>query len=160
MMTAGRWVVAVSMAGTLLLAAFGFAQETKKDGGAPARPEFAEADAARMLDAMRQALESNSRSRFLKLFDAARMPGYAAFRDEVVEFFETYNSMRMNYQIIQVAMEGEFGAVVAQITLEASPQDGTPSVRRSAQTRLVLAWDGKTWRAVDLAPRDLFRSGN
>lgn len=148
------WVL-VALA-LLSFAVAGFSQDTKKDGKAQAtRPVFAEADAVRVLDGLRQALESNSRSRFLKMFDAQRMPGYAAFRDEVDEFFATYDSMRMNYHMSQVAIDGEFGAVVAQITIEATPRDGTPSLRRDAQVRLVLSWDGKAWKIADLAPRGL-----
>jgi hypothetical protein len=30
-------------------------------------------------------------------------------------------------------------------------------VRRDASVRLVLAWDGKGWKIIDLAPRNLFR---
>jgi hypothetical protein len=152
----------VLLLGCALLACgeLGFAQEGKKDGRSEeqARPGFAEADAVRMLDDFRQALESNRSSRFLKLFDARRMPGYAVFRDEVGEFFATYIAVRVNYHVGQVGRDGEFGAVLAKITLEATPKDATPSIRRDTQARLVLVWDGKAWKIADLAPRNLFRS--
>lgn len=137
----------------------GFAQDAKRDGSAQAqgRPAFAAADAVQVLDGLRQALESGSRSRFLKAFDGRRMPGYAAFRDQITEFFEKYDSFRMQYRLMQTAMDGEFGAVVAEVGIEAVPVNGTgPGARRDA-VRLVLAWDGKAWKITDLAPRNLFR---
>jgi hypothetical protein len=117
-------------------------------------PVFAEADAVRVLDEMRQALESNNHSRFLKLFDAKRMPGYTAFRDQVVEFFGRYNGFQTQYHVVQVARDGEFGALLANFELDAGPSDGTtPNVRQSVSLRLVTAWDGKQWRIVDISPR-------
>jgi hypothetical protein len=152
-------------AGLLLLCALagceqGVAQDAKNDSkGSAARPVFAEADAVLVLGQMRQAFESDSRSRFLKLFDARRMPGYAVFRDEVYAFFEMYDLIQLNYHVTQVAMDGEFGGAMVDLTLEATPKEaGTPGVRRHVQARLVLAWDGKGWKIADMAPRDLFRS--
>jgi hypothetical protein len=138
----------------------GFTQDAKGDGNTQAqgRPAFAAADAVRVLDGLRQALESGSRSRFLKAFDGRRMPGYAAFRDQVAEFLERYDSVRLHYRVTQTAMDGEFGAVVAEVGIDAVPADGTwPGVRRDASVRLVLDWDGKSWKITDLAPRSLFR---
>jgi hypothetical protein len=152
-------VIACVLSGSGVL---GFAQDTKNDGKADTspRPAFREADASRVLDDFRQALESNSQSGVLKLFDPRRMPGYAAFRNQVAEFFQTYDSIRMNYRVTQVTVDGEFGAVLAEIALEATPKNRTPVVRRDAQARLVLAWDGKAWKITDLTPRNLFRTGS
>ena len=123
-----------------------------------ARPAFSAADAVRVLDQLRQAIESDSQSRFLKVFDGRRMPGYPAFRDQIVEFFGKYESFRVQYHVTQTAMDGEFGALVTDIAFDATPADRTsPNVRRNASVRLVLTWDGKSWKISDLAPRSLFR---
>jgi hypothetical protein len=138
----------------------GFTQNTKRDGNVQTQgqPTFAAADAVRVLDGLRQAVESGSRSRFLKAFDGRRIPGYAAFRDQVAEFFERYDSVRLQYRVTQTAMDGEFGAVVAEVGIDAVPVDGAgPGMRRDATVRLVLDWDGKAWKIIDLAPRNLFR---
>ena len=117
-------------------------------------PVFAEADAVRLMDEMRQALESNNRNGFLKLFDAKRMPGYTVFRDQVAEFFGRYNSFQTQYHVMQVARDGELGAMLATFEIDAGPSDGvTPNVRKSVSLRLITAWDGKQWRIVDLSPR-------
>jgi hypothetical protein len=117
-------------------------------------PVFAEVDAVRLMDEMCQALESNNRNRFLKLFDAKRMPGYTVFRDQVAEFFGRYNSFQTQYHVMQVARDGELGAMLATFEIDAGPSDGvTPNVRKNVSLRLITAWDGKQWRIVDLSPR-------
>ena len=122
------------------------------------RPLFAEADAARILNEIRTALEANRRNHLLRLFDARRMPNYAEFRDEVVAFFEKYDSFQVQYQLKQVRMDGEFGAVLADFVLEAAPPiAGSPNLRRNVPVRLITAWDGKQWKIVDLSPRNLFQ---
>lgn len=151
----GRWRMRAVL---LLVCVFssgsgqGFAQETKPD--VSARPVFAEADGVRLMDELRQALEGDSRSRFLMLFDAKRMPGYAAFRDQVTEFFAKYDAFEVRYHLTQVAMDGDYGAVMADFELDAKPSDGvTPNVRKRVGLRLVASWNGKQWRIVDLSPR-------
>jgi hypothetical protein len=135
----------------------GLALDAKKDARPDAgeRPAFSEADGVRLMNELRQALESENRSRFLKMFDAKRMPGYAAFRDQVAEFFGKYDAFEARYHLTQVAMDGEFGAVLADFELDAKPRDGvTPNVRKRVPLRLVTGWDGRQWRIVDMAPRE------
>src|SRR6266849_192295 len=131
----------------------------QKAGNAPDKAaNFSEADAARVLEGLRQALESNNERRLLKLFDASRMPDYPAFRDQVAQFFDEYEAFQVHYHITQVSTEGRVGVATADFELEATPSRATsPNVRRNVQLRLVLAWDGKQLRIIDLAPRGLFR---
>jgi hypothetical protein len=126
----------------------------------PPVPEkvFQDQDAAALMSRFRQALENENRNRFLKLFDSARMPGFPVFRDEVSQFLERYQPPQINYSISQVSQDGALGAIVAEITLEATPwTDGQPVLHRRSQVRLVTSWDGKQWRIADLSPRDLFQ---
>ena len=131
----------------------------QKAGNAPDKAaNFSEADAARVFDGLRQALESNNERRLLKLFDAARMPDYPAFRDQVAQFFDEYEAFQVRYHIAQVSSEGRVGVATADFEVEATPSRGTsPNVRRNVQLRLVLTWDGKQWKIVDVTPRGLFR---
>ena len=123
-----------------------------------ATPAFSEADAVRILSDLRQGLESDNPHRFLKLFDAKKMPGFAAFRDQISEFFETYGPIRMNYHVTQVTTDGDFGAAVVEITLDGpGRQSGTSNLRRTLPARAVFGWDGKTWKIVDWSPREMFR---
>jgi hypothetical protein len=156
-----RFISAIVFVGFLLGGAGELsAQDAKRDAptDAAVRPLFTETDAVRLMDGMRQALESNNRSQFLKLFDAKRMPSYAVFRDQVADFFGRYDAFVVHYHVTQVAMDGEFGAALANFELDARPSDGvTPNVRTSAALRLVTAWDGKQWRIVDISPRNRLR---
>lgn len=122
------------------------------------RVAFSPADAAHLLDAFAQALESSNQRRFLKLFDPSRMPGYAVFRDQVTECFDRYEGFRVRYHITEVSMEKEVGVILTDFELEATfSRAELPNVRKNAQLRLVTAWDGKQWKIIDLAPRGILR---
>ncbi len=132
-------------------------KEESKTTPPAAKQLFAEADAARLMDGLRAALEANSQRRLLRLFDAARMPNYATFRDQVTEFFENYQAFQVHYHITEVSTEGENNVVVADLEIEATPSNANvPNVRRKTQLHLLVAWDGKQWKIVDLAPREFF----
>jgi hypothetical protein len=132
-------------------------EKTAPSKSAPT-PAFSEADAVRVLSDLRQGIESDNPRRFLKSFDAKKMPGFAAFRDQISELFETYGSIRMNYHLIQVTTDGDFGAAVVEITLDGlARQGGTSNLRRIVPARVVFAEDGKTWKIVDWSPREMFR---
>jgi hypothetical protein len=119
---------------------------------------FQEQDAANLMDRLHQALQSESRSRTLKLFDATRMPGFPVFRDEIAQFFAQYQPPGVDYHIQQVSQDGALGAIIAEFVIEAIPwTDGQPALHRRAQVRLITSWDGKEWKIADLSPRDLFQ---
>ena len=125
---------------------------------APAAPAFSETDVVRVLDALRRGMESDNPRRFLKPFDARKMPGFAAFRDQIAEFFETYGPIRMNYHVTQVTNDADFGAAVVEIMLDGAARQGaTSNIRKTVSTRVVFGWDGKTWKIVDWSPREMFR---
>ena len=125
---------------------------------AAATPTFGEADAVRVLTDLRQAMESENPRRFLKPFDARKMPGFAAFRDQIIGFFEKYGPIRMNYRATQVTTDGNFGAAVAEITLDGVPKEsGASSLRMTIPVRVIFGWDGKAWKIVDWSPREMFR---
>jgi len=117
-------------------------------------PAFLQADAVRVLDQVRGSLESNNPTRFLRTFDAKRMPDYAGFRDQVAEFFARYDSFVVSYHLIQTTMDGEFGAALADFEFDARPRDGvTPNVHQRLTLRLVCRSEGTQWKIVDISPR-------
>ena len=78
-------------------------------------------------------------------------------RDQVTQFFEKYQAFQVRYHLTQTASENEFGIVVADFALEATPNgSASPNVRKNVQLRLVLAWNDREWKIVDLAPLTLF----
>jgi hypothetical protein len=144
----------LTIIGSLGSAQSGGLQQPSKEHKSAA-PVFSEADAARVLAELQQALEANDQRAFLKLFDGSKMPNYPAFKDQVTEFFEKYESFRLRYHITQTSAEGGLGIVLADLELEATPAGAPVPVRRSTQLRLVTAWDGKQWKIVDWAPRSI-----
>jgi hypothetical protein len=149
---------APAVAGFLVLCALSLPVRAQVPDPSGAPRVFQEQDAVNLTDRLRQALESESRSRMLKLFDASRMPGFALFRDEITQFFEQYQAPRIEYRISQVSRDGALGAVVGEFVMEAEPRTGgQPALHRRAQVRLVTSWDGKEWKIADLSPRSLFR---
>ena len=152
-----RFGAAVVVLGVLLPLASAAAGQDPARAAKPdskGHPAFADSDAIAVLEQLRRALESNNSGRFLKTFDAKRMPGYAAFRDQVAEFFGRYDAFVVRYHLTQTSIDGEFGAALADFEFDARPRDGvTPNVRQRMQLRLVCGWDGRQWRIVDLSPR-------
>ena len=119
-------------------------------------PSFSEADAARLLTEVQEALEGDSQRGFLKLFDGRRMPNYAAFQDQVAEFFEKYEAFRFRYHVTQASSEHAVGIALADVEVELTPAGANvPNVRKAAQLRLVTAWDGKAWKILDWSPRSI-----
>ena len=117
-----------------------------------------EKEAAHVMDGMRKALESNRPNRLTAMFDPARMPEFPVFRDQLEQFFTRYESVRVRYHVDQIAQDGGFGSIVSEFFLEALPvSDGLPGLRRRAQMRVVLAWDGSEWKIADLSPRNFFQ---
>jgi hypothetical protein len=157
------FAVLLALAATTLFIVLAFPAYTQDAKTTPpksatAGPTFSEADAAGVLIDLRQAMESDHPRRFLKPFDAKKMPGFAAFRDQVTEFFEKYGPIRMNYRLTQVRTEGEFGAAVVEITLDgAARQNDASNLRTTVPVRVIFGWDGKTWKVVDWSPREMFR---
>jgi hypothetical protein len=124
----------------------------------PSTKTFTEKDGLLVMDGMRRALESGNRGHLLALFDAKTMPGFAAFRDQVTQFFAQYESLQVKYHVTQTAPDGDFGSVVSDLAIDgASVSDGLPPVRRRVQLHLVLVWNGSAWKITDLTPRTLFQ---
>jgi hypothetical protein len=125
--------------------------------GTTAPATFSEADAARLFGELARALEAMDQRAVLKLFDANKVPDYAVFRDQVAEFFEKYEAVRVRYHLTQASPQGELGVALADLELEKTGVGANvPNVRQNFQSRLVAAWDGKRWKIVDVAPRSIF----
>ncbi len=139
----------------------GSAQERANPPASPSAPlkaAFTQADALRILDNLQAALQSYNRKKFLAEFAADRMPNFAAFRNQVNGLFSRYDSFTASYKLMQAAMEGNNGVVLAEFGLDGtSDSDGAPDLRRHTELRLLLAWNGKEWKIVDLSPRAMFQ---
>jgi hypothetical protein len=118
---------------------------------------LSDADAARLVDNLSQALEAGNQRKFLKLFDPARTSDFPVLRDQMAAFFARYDGFRIHYHITQVSMQGEFGVILVDFQLGLiAPGAADVTARKEAQLRLAAYWDGKQWKLVDIAPRNFF----
>lgn len=118
---------------------------------------FSDEDGVRLLSNLRQAIENSRQDRLLKMFDAARVPNYEEFREQVSGFFQKYEAFQVRYHLTQASTEGNKGVLLADFAIEATPTGGgVASVRKDATLRLVVESKGKDWKIVDLSPRELF----
>jgi len=65
-----------------------------------------DADAVRVLDELRQALEIQQSQPFLKAVRCPQDAGYGAFRDPIAEFLESYDAFQLGYHVTQVTVDG------------------------------------------------------
>jgi len=121
----------------------------------PVLPAFTEEDAVRILDNLSQALEANDPDGLLKAFDRDQMPNYDSFRDQIFNFFGAYPEFLTHYHLRQVAMEENRALMLTDFELQERSPQGQP-VRKQAQLRFLLRWNGKQWKIVDLNPRAFF----
>jgi hypothetical protein len=123
----------------------------------PGPPEFTSEAAAAPLDQIREGLDSHDAGLLLSAFDAANMPDYGGFRDQVRALFTTYESFRSFYRITESRAADGGGVVLAEFELEAVPAGGGISnLRRQAQIRFDLRPGKDGWKIVDLSPRGFF----
>jgi hypothetical protein len=145
----------------MLFSPLAAAQKTPPKSAPPSptvAPAFSDNDALTVFDNLEATLESYNRKKFLAAFDAAKMPNFPAFRDQINHLFETYDSFTVTYHLAQTAMEGSNGVALADFGLDGtSNSEGMRDLRRQARLRLVVAWNGKEWRIVDLSPRAVFQ---
>jgi hypothetical protein len=123
-----------------------------------AAPAFTDEDATFVLDNLQAALQSYNRKKFLAQFDSAKMPNFSAFQTGIKGLFDRYESFTVTYHLTESAVQNGNGVALADFGLDgsASSEYGT-DLRRHTQLRVVVAWNGKQWKIVDLIPRAVFQ---
>lgn len=126
-------------------------------GGNTGNPVFSEQVSDQVLGKIADGLEGHDARLLLSAFDAQKMAGYRAFRDQIDVLFERYERFRVHYSVTQTAQEGGRGIVLADWEMEEMPADGAgPPLLRRGQIRFVLAPGPKGWKVIDLQPRGMF----
>ena len=119
--------------------------------------QFSEVVMESVLRQMRNGLEGRSARRFLSVFDSGQMTGYLTFADQIRQFFDAYDGLRIHYRVIQASAEGEKGIALVEMQMEATPQSGNGApLRHDQQLRFELARGKNGWKIVDFRPRDFF----
>ena len=85
------------------------------------------------------------------------MPNFSAFQNQIKALFDRYDSFTVTYHLVESAVQDGNGVALADFGLDgtASSEDGT-DLRRHTQLRMVVAWNGKEWKIVELSPRAVF----
>jgi hypothetical protein len=123
-----------------------------------AAPAFTDEEALSVLDTLQAALQSYNRKKFLAQFDSGKMPDFSAFQNEVKGLFDKYDSFTVTYHLMESAVQNSNGVALAEFGLDgtAASEDGV-DLRRHTQLRIVLSWNGKEWKIVELSPRAVFQ---
>lgn len=118
---------------------------------------FSEQVSDQVLTDIADGLEAHNSRLLLSAFDARKMAGYRAFRDQIDALFEKYEGFRVHYNVTETAQEGGRGIVLANWEMEEISSDGvTPPLLRRGQIRFVLEPGAKGWKIVELQPRAMF----
>ena len=112
--------------------------------------------AERLLSQIRKGLEARNSHQMLAAFDHDRMPGYLAFQDQVEAFLAQHDSFRVYLRVESASLEKDGGSAVVQATLEFTPIDGSPAVRRQAELSFEFGKTEGSWKIVDFGPRGFF----
>ena len=133
-------------------------QAPAADGAAPdSSQSFTAAQVAeRLLSQIRRGLEARNSRQMLAAFDRERMEGYLAFQDQVEAFLAQHDSFRVYLRVESASLEKDGGAAVVEATLEFTPVDGSPAVRRQAELSFEFGKTEGRWKIVDFGPRGFF----
>lgn len=154
-----RWAVAYILLACLTVpSCTGQVHEPQNQAQKVPSPVFGESEALVVLGRMQQAMESMNRKKFLELFDAPKMSNFPSFRGQVSQLFQRYDSFAVAYHVMETGTEGNNAVALVDFGLDgAASSDEAQDLSRHAQLRLVLDWNGKDWKIVDVSPRALFQ---
>ncbi|MFB3812886.1 MAG: hypothetical protein ACE14L_02150 [Terriglobales bacterium] len=132
--------------------------QTGRDTTGGNEQSFSLAVAEQLLNELRDGLVSLNRRRTLQVFASGQMAGFQQLADDLALLLENYDNLRLRYHIVQVVTEadGQRGAAMVNLTLEATPRTLEPPRRRSTQLKFVFARNGKQWKILDVEPRNFF----
>jgi len=93
----------------------------------------------------------------LSAFNDSKMDSYLNFQNQILAFFQRYESFHVHFRISQATGEANKGEVLVDFELEEVPRsaDAQP-VRKRDQLRFNIERGKKGWKIVDLRPRDFF----
>jgi hypothetical protein len=130
----------------------------KKDKDDPASTEeFSDRVVTNIMREIQDGLEGHVQRILTSTFDDNQMDGYLQLEDQIEQFFNKYDAIRIHYRIIQNSVEGPKGIALVELQMEAAPRDGRgPSLRRDEQFRFELERGKKGWKIVDFQPRNFF----
>lgn len=132
-------------------------QSAEQPSDAPSSTDLSDEVIKDVLSDFQRGFETHNLDKVLSVFDAAAMPGFAQFRDQMVAYFRLHESFNLRYQLLQVTADNGFGTATADIEMDDDPLDTLPTPkRRSTQMRLQIKRTPKGWRIIGLRPMEFF----
>jgi len=132
-------------------------QQGEQPGDAPSPTDLSDEVIEDVLSDFQRGFETHNLNKVLSVFDAAAMPGFAQFRDQMVAYFRLHESFNLRYQLLQVTADNGLGTATADIEMDDDPLDTLPTPkRRSTQMRFQIKRTPKGWRIIGLRPMEFF----
>jgi hypothetical protein len=130
----------------------------KKDKDDPLATEaFSDRVASSVLRDLQDGLEGHVEHLLISSFDDNNMDGYLQFEDQIEQFFNKYDAIRIHYRIIQNTVEGAKGVALVEMQMEAENREGRGApMRRDQQIRFEFDRTKKGWKISDFQPRTFF----
>ena len=132
-------------------------QQAEQPSDAPSSTSLSDEVIKDILSDFQRGFETHNLDKVLSVFDAAAMPGFAQFRDQMVAYFRLHESFNLRYQLLQVTADNGLGTATADIEMDDDPLDTLPTPkRRSTQMRFQIKRTPKGWRIIGLGPMEFF----
>jgi hypothetical protein len=132
-------------------------QSAKQPSGPASSTDLSDEVIRDVLSDFQRGFETHNLDKVLSVFDAAAMPGFAQFRDQMVAYFLLHESFNLRYQLLQVTADNGLGTATADIEMDDDPLDTLPTPkRRSTQMRFQIKRTPKGWRIIGLRPMEFF----
>ena len=132
-------------------------QQGEQPSDAPSSTDLSDEVIKDVLSDFQRGFETHNLDKVLSVFDAAEMPGFAQFRDQMVAYFRLHESFNLRYQLLQVTADNGLGTATADIEMDDDPLDTLPTPkRRSTQMRFQIKRTPQGWRIIGLRPMEFF----
>ena len=132
-------------------------QQGEQLNDAPSSTDLSDEVIKDVLSEFQSGFETHNLDKVLSVFDAAVMPGFAQFRDQMVAYFRLHESFKLRYQLLQVTADDGLGMATVDIEMDDDPLDTLPTPkRRSTQMRIEIKRTPKGWRVIGLDPMEFF----
>ncbi|HKD84617.1 MAG TPA: hypothetical protein VKB58_07705 [Terriglobales bacterium] len=113
-----------------------------------------------ILEPLRTGMVTQNIQMVLSIFDKKELDNYSDLQGQLRAFFQTYDEVRLRYQILQVTADQGTGSMTAMVEMDALPYGASQvPARRSAQMRFQIKLKGTAWKVTSFRPSDFFGLG-
>ena len=102
-------------------------QSTDQTPSATSSTELSDEVIKDVLSDFQRGFETHNLYKVLSVFDAAAMPDFAQFRDQMSAYFRLHESFNLRYQLQQVTVDKDLGTATVDIEMDDDPLDTLPT---------------------------------